>query len=223
VPIAHPELVDYDPAAWARIESEGLGGFTGITPLRSFRIASPTSSSGLPSPPSEPAEPVDPSAGPSSSPSGTTAPAVVAEASALAPEILFTQDMVARQKYIGRIREKDWYAADIAYSGPEARRWAGVGYMAQGGQEIDKMVRGLWDERGWECLWVSLAFCHGFICFCWEGRFGTMEQRLSAESGEVGTYGYGSDREAASKRAVNRMGRQGEATTRHLLEHPNML
>ena len=84
--------------------------------------------------------------------------------------------MVGRQKYIGRIREKDWYAADIAYSGPEARRWAGVGYMAKGGQEIDKMVRGLWDERGWECLWVS-PICHS-ATLVWVVQDVDMERRV---------------------------------------------
>lgn len=36
MPIAHPVLVDYSPSAWATIESNGLGGFTGITPLRPY-------------------------------------------------------------------------------------------------------------------------------------------------------------------------------------------
>jgi len=36
--------VDYDPEAWSRVEAEGLGGFTGITPVRSLNL----SPSGLP-------------------------------------------------------------------------------------------------------------------------------------------------------------------------------
>ena len=43
---------------------------------------------------------------------------------------------------------------DCDYSGGERRRWAGVGYESEGGKEVGKMVKGLWDERGWECLWV---------------------------------------------------------------------
>lgn len=32
IPIAHPVLVDYDAKAWAKVEADGLGGFTGVVP-----------------------------------------------------------------------------------------------------------------------------------------------------------------------------------------------
>lgn len=69
--------------------------------------------------------------------------------------VLFTKEMVSQTKLIGRLQERDWYAADVAYAGEEMRKWAGVTYESKGGQEVGKMVRGLWDPRGWECLWVS--------------------------------------------------------------------
>ena len=50
MPIAHPELVDYDPDAWAKVEAEGLGGFTGVTPLRPIQVSVPPSPSAPPTP-----------------------------------------------------------------------------------------------------------------------------------------------------------------------------
>jgi len=67
----------------------------------------------------------------------------------------FTAEMVGRSKLIGKVKTEDWYAADVAYSGGEMRQWAGKEYECRGGEEVGKMVRGLWDPRGWECLWVS--------------------------------------------------------------------
>lgn len=55
----------------------------------------------------------------------------------------------------GKLKKEEWYAADVAYGGPEMRKWAGLKYQSEGGEEVGKMVQGLWDERGWECLWVS--------------------------------------------------------------------
>lgn len=49
--------------------------------------------------------------------------------------------------------EGGWYAVDVEYAGAEVRRWAGVTYEAEGGHEVGNMVRGLWDERGWETIW----------------------------------------------------------------------
>ena len=60
-----------------------------------------------------------------------------------------------RTKNLGHLEQDEWYAVDCDYSGPEKRKWAGVGYECAGGGEVGRMVRGLWDERGWECLWVS--------------------------------------------------------------------
>ena len=122
LPIAHPELVDYDPESWGRIEVEGIGGFSGVTPLRPFEIKIP-----------------DPSffAG---NPSYSMA----------------THDSAGRTKFLGKLDDRDWYAADVAYAGKEMSQWGGVEYESPGGSEVGKMVRGLWDPRGWECLWVSL-------------------------------------------------------------------
>lgn len=64
-------------------------------------------------------------------------------------------DSAGRAKFIGNLPGRDWYAADVAYAGGEMRRWAGVEYESKGGQEVGRMVRELWDPRGWECIWVS--------------------------------------------------------------------
>ncbi len=47
-------------------------------------------------------------------------------------------------------KQHEWYPADVRFGGSEMRRWAGVEYESPGGREVGKMVRGLWDERGWE-------------------------------------------------------------------------
>ena len=62
---------------------------------------------------------------------------------------------MGRTKSLGHLEGDEWFAVDCDYSGPDRRRWAGVGYESQGGGEVGRMVRGLWDERGWECLLVS--------------------------------------------------------------------
>ena len=53
------------------------------------------------------------------------------------------------------LKNEEWYAADVAYGGREMRRWSKVEYQSLGGEQVARMVRGLWDERGWECVWVS--------------------------------------------------------------------
>ncbi|WWD21785.1 hypothetical protein CI109_106273 [Kwoniella shandongensis] len=73
IPIVPPHLVHDDPLAWAKIQHDGLGGFTGVNPA----------------------------------------------------------------------------AVDEALKD----EWTGVQYEAKHGHEMAKMVRALWDERGWECLW----------------------------------------------------------------------
>ena len=163
-------MVQYDPAAWSKIEEEGLGGFTGVTPLRPFRVTPPPTASATPA--SYPVSPgfsggVPPT---SQSPSiidlgiGTNAGDVPAPSSVSVEQpgqaadentIPFTNDMVGRSKLIGTVKDRDWYAADVAYSGGEMRQWAGKTYECEGGLEVGKMVKGLWDERGWECLWVG--------------------------------------------------------------------
>lgn len=124
VPIAHPDLVDYDTAAWTRIEAEGLGGFTGVTPV-SRDIFGDATTSDTPS-----------SAGPRP-----------------------LQLPVPLPKRIPPKQKHEWHSVDCNFAGAELRRWAGVEYQSQGGQEVGAMVRSLWDERGWECLWVSCPVC----------------------------------------------------------------
>ena len=65
---------------------------------------------------------------------------------------------MGRTKSLGHLEGDEWFAVDCDYSGGERRRWAGVGYESEGGKEVGTMVKGLWDERGWECLWVSLPW-----------------------------------------------------------------
>jgi len=74
-----------------------------------------------------------------------------------ATTVPFTTDMVTRFKAIGTVKPRDWYAVDVAYAGAEMRKWAGVEYESAGGKQVGKMVKGLWDPRGWECLWVRFG------------------------------------------------------------------
>jgi hypothetical protein len=124
VPIAHPDLVDYDTAAWTRIEAEGLGGFTGVTPVSRDIFGDATTSDAT---------------------------------SSAGPRPL--QLPVPLAKRIPPKEKHEWHSVDCNFGGAELRRWAGVEYQSQGGQEVGAMVRSLWDERGWECLWVSCPVC----------------------------------------------------------------
>lgn len=110
VPIAHPELVGYDRAAWQHIETEGLAGFTGVLPSFTDRA--------------------------DGAPPGTP-----------------TNDGPGRSGPADPHEEGGWYAVDLAYGGREMKRWAGVRFETPGGQKVGEMVRGLWDERGWETIW----------------------------------------------------------------------
>ncbi|WRT64469.1 uncharacterized protein IL334_001401 [Kwoniella shivajii] len=120
LPIGHPSLVDNDSKAWAKIEEEGLGGFTGIIPV------------------SAPERPVlDPSCI-SSLPQTNGKPIIPPDWGSMTLDS-FGQD--------------NWLSVDLMYGGKENKKWAGVEYTAKGGEEVDKMVKALWDQRGWECLW----------------------------------------------------------------------
>jgi hypothetical protein len=65
---------------------------------------------------------------------------------------------IPRSKSLGQLDDKDWYAADVAWSGSDVKKWASKRYTSPGGREVSRMVEGLWDQRGWECLWVSHEF-----------------------------------------------------------------
>ncbi|KAE8538175.1 hypothetical protein D1P53_005513 [Cryptococcus gattii VGV] len=148
IPIAHPDLVDYDPIKWSKIEQEGLGGFTGVLPFLPKPLNGSNDdedkgrSKGLPTP----STPV-PSSSPirsAHSPAGSIAPASANQTS-LGPGATHPGPHVPSAE--------GWYPLDLTYAGPSLRRWAGVTYESEGGHEVGRMVKGLWDERGWECLW----------------------------------------------------------------------
>ncbi|OWZ76258.1 cytoplasmic protein [Cryptococcus neoformans Bt85] len=145
VPIAHPDLVDYDPIKWNKIEQEGLGGFTGVLPfLPEPRIASNDDadkgkSKGLPTPPTP---------APSAISTHFTASSI---ASALANQTPVGRSSTHPELHVPPA--EGWYPLDLTHAGPSLRRWAGVTYESEGGHEVGRMVKGLWDERGWECLW----------------------------------------------------------------------
>ncbi|WVQ77606.1 hypothetical protein IAR50_007294 [Cryptococcus sp. DSM 104548] len=48
-----------------------------------------------------------------------------------------------------------WYHHDQSKGSAEVQKWYGVQYEAEGGHEVASMVRDLWDERGWECVWFA--------------------------------------------------------------------
>ena len=154
VPIAHPEMVDYDPALWSKVELDGLGGFTGVTPLRPYQ-------------PSHPAPPSDPTNAPIPSHNCTDRNPTSTSPTLSNP----SHDSQGRAKFIGKLEDRDWYAADVAYAGGDMRKWAGVEYESPGGKGIGRMVKGLWDPRGWECLWVSavdlLFFVRNSVRMAW--------------------------------------------------------
>jgi hypothetical protein len=54
------------------------------------------------------------------------------------------------------IKDEEWFDIDVSVGGDEMRSWAGVEYESEGGKEVGNMVRGLWDERGFETAWVNL-------------------------------------------------------------------
>ncbi|CAK9780592.1 hypothetical protein CC85DRAFT_329197 [Cutaneotrichosporon oleaginosum] len=126
VPIAHPVLVDYERGAWAKIEAEGLGGFTGVIPhVR------------LPTPAPEAAAAAVAGEGPAAAAAAERDTGAAAVSGRACPDA----------------GGEGWYAVDVRYAGAEVRRWAGVEYEAKGGHEVAKMVRGLFDPRGFETLW----------------------------------------------------------------------
>ncbi|WWD15625.1 hypothetical protein CI109_100047 [Kwoniella shandongensis] len=151
VPIAHPLLIDFDPAAWAKIEDEGLGGFTGVAPaLSSPLLTPPSSTNGAATP-------------------GTTVGRGTGQGQ--------------NQLDLGK---PDWYARDLRRGGKEMARWSGVEYESAGGAEVGKMVKGLWDERGWECIWFvnppRLQSVPGFSHFHVFARRKTPEEIDAAEA-----------------------------------------
>lgn len=76
-----------------------------------------------------------------------------------------TTPAAGRTKSLGKLDKDEWYAVDVDCSGPEKRKWAGVEYESRGGKEVGRMVKGLWDERGWECLWVSSEMGSGPLLY----------------------------------------------------------
>ena len=139
VPIAHPSLVEYDPHKWSIIQEEGLGGFTGVIPILDLSSTPPSTSSASSS---------------ASLPSHRykTSQCTRSTPPPPPPALHITPHVPSDTQ--SDIPANEAYAIDCQHGGDEMRRWAGVGYEADGGGEVGGMVRGLWDERGWECLWV---------------------------------------------------------------------
>lgn len=146
-------LVNYDRDAWAHVESKGLGGFTGVVPvLRDDESESEESDSDVDESANDlPAEiPFTP---PSSAPVSPTTSAMPRTPPPALPANNPAHAGRAGPESCGK---GGWYAVDVQYGGREMRRWAGVNYESKGGREVGRMVRGLWDERGWETVWVSM-------------------------------------------------------------------
>ncbi|KAL7420630.1 hypothetical protein Q5752_004581 [Cryptotrichosporon argae] len=183
IPIVHPALVGYDHDAWAKIEAEGLGGFTGVTPINRSGPSSPASAwaSRPPTGPSSPSPASPTRPGPSLANGLASGLASSASTDSLA--------FAGRGKSI-RVKSKaEWYAVDVAHAGGEMRRWAGIEYECAGGHEVGRMVRALWDERGWECLWFvnppRLQSIPGFSHFHVFARRKTPDEIDAAEAAAV--------------------------------------
>ena len=127
VPIAHPELVGYDPSAWARIELEGLSGFTGV-------------------PSNVPGKKDDGAMLEVELPSGEKTTVLLY---GTGPSATGRGAFVNGNGNGGA----DFPPSVERLAGKEAQLWAGVQHQTPGGQHVGAMVRALWDERGWECLW----------------------------------------------------------------------
>ncbi|WVQ98367.1 hypothetical protein IAU59_005490 [Kwoniella sp. CBS 9459] len=152
VPIAHPSLVDDDPAAWAKIEEEGLGGFTGILPI-STPLRPVVDPSCLPSIPTQASALALASSGTATSTTTSTENTNGSTDNAQGQTGYMRHPLGWGAATLAEFGEEDWYAVDLKFGGPELQKWANRQYEAKGGQEVGKMVKGLWDERGWECLW----------------------------------------------------------------------
>jgi hypothetical protein len=151
--------VNYDRRAWAHVEAKGLGGFTGVVPVgRDCDPRDPSNGA---------AEPKDDNGnGNWNWDSNDNENALPAE-TPITPPLSPTQPMpqTPPPKHPGmdgragppEAGTGGWYGVDVEYGGREMRRWAGVAYESKGGKEVGRMVRGLWDERGWETLWVSAS------------------------------------------------------------------
>ncbi|WWC68263.1 uncharacterized protein I206_102186 [Kwoniella pini CBS 10737] len=129
VPIAHPSLVNNDSTLWAKIEEEGLAGFTGIIPIPA---------------------PDKPSSDPSCV-SSIPRTNVSVNGDSKGKQLIHPQGWGSTD--LSEFGEDTWLSVDLKFGGTDFRKWAGVQYETPGGEEVGKMVNGLWDRRGWECLW----------------------------------------------------------------------
>lgn len=142
VPIAHPKLVDYDEKIYDDIQENGLHGFTGIIPIIEEESKSDEEDGAGANGPLGAAD------------GGPPKPVQNPEPDAPVPELGLRKG--------GPKPKAGWYVEDIKYAGEELRRWAGVEFEAKGAHEVSNMVRGLWDPRGWECLFfVNPAVSNG--------------------------------------------------------------
>ena len=147
VPIAHPHLVAYDPLKWSKIESEGLAGFTGVIPSRR---PAPISS-------------VRSNVHPDTLTNGVTEDSdhtVIDLPGGGRAAIHSSAIKTYAPKNLVDMPKEVWYDIDVAVGGAEMRQWDGREYETEGGGEVGGMVRGLWDERGWETIWVGRGGPH---------------------------------------------------------------
>ena len=152
-------LVNYDRRAWAKIEERGLGGFTGVVPvLRDGDVSDVDDDSNDERNELPPERPFTPSGSPKSPLSPVAHHFPKSPTSPTSPYSRMPMTPPPKLPPAGRRGPDEagkggWYAVDVEYGGREMRRWAGVTYESKGGKEIGRMVRGLWDERGWETVW----------------------------------------------------------------------
>ncbi|WWC59817.1 uncharacterized protein I303_102379 [Kwoniella dejecticola CBS 10117] len=151
VPIAHRSLVNDDPALWAKIEEEGLAGFTGIIPLAAPPKPSsdPSCVSSIPRPKANGL--VNGNASVSVNGNGNGNGTGNGTSEGQEKKMIHPQGWGATE--LSGFDEDTWLAVDLKFGGSEFRKWAGVRYETEGGQEVGKMVNAIWDKRGWECLW----------------------------------------------------------------------
>ncbi|WWC86570.1 uncharacterized protein L201_001447 [Kwoniella dendrophila CBS 6074] len=130
VPIAHKSLVNNDPIIWAKIEEEGLGGFTGVYP--------------------NPA-PIKPDSDPSCVSSIPRSGGNGSNGTSTSKPMIHPQGWGATE--LNEFGEDNWLSVDLKFGGEEFRQWSGKKYLSKGGEQVQTMVENLWDPRGFECLW----------------------------------------------------------------------
>jgi hypothetical protein len=131
-------LVDYSRKSWKHILQHGVGGFTGVIPIR------------------DPEE-VEREKGPADEDKAKGAAERLKKSKREQGRGAYQDDFAtAYDSESDAEGEGGAVALNVKYGGDDYRRWAGDDWESAGGHEVGRLVKALWDERGWETVWVSI-------------------------------------------------------------------